>query len=81
MRISAKRQENGDGLVPKQENGENCARRGHFDDFPVTLLIGELSIEEFSEIARRLTPDIGILDVDSIWDGKTTIVVVAMTEA
>jgi len=51
------------------------------DDFPVTFLMGELSVEEFSEIAGRLTPKIEILEVDSRWDGKPTTVVAAMTEA
>lgn len=50
------------------------------DDFPVTFLIGELSLEEFSNITRNLTPDIKPMEVDSRWEGKPTTIVVAMTE-
>ena len=50
------------------------------EDFPVTFLMGELSLSEFSEIASRLTPEIELLEVDSSWEGKPTTIVVAMTE-
>ena len=50
------------------------------DDFPVTFLMGELSVAEFSGIASELTPNIKLLKVDSSWEGKPTTVVVAMTE-
>ena len=50
------------------------------EDFPVTLLIGELGLGEFSELARTLTPEIGLLEVASSWEGEPTTVVVAMTE-
>ena len=50
------------------------------EDFPVTFLMGDLSLEEFSDIARRLTPDISLLEVESSWEGKPTTIVVAMTE-
>lgn len=50
------------------------------EDFPVTFLMGELSLTEFSDIARRLTPEIKLLEVDSSWEGEPTTVVVAMTE-
>ena len=50
------------------------------EDFPVTFLMGELSVPEFSIIAGELTPEIPLLEVDSSWEGKPTTIVVAMTE-
>jgi len=50
------------------------------EDFPVTFLMGELSVQEFSDIASELTPEIQLLEVDSSWEGKSTTIVVAMTE-
>jgi hypothetical protein len=50
------------------------------EDFPVTFLIGELSVVEFSIIASELTPEIQLLEVHSRWEGKPTTIVVAMTE-
>ena len=50
------------------------------DDFPVTFLMGELSMLEFSIIASELTPEIQLLEVDSSWESKSTTIVVAMTE-
>ena len=50
------------------------------EDFPVTFLMGELSVAEFSNIANELTPEIKLLEVDSRWEGKPTTIVVAMTE-
>jgi len=50
------------------------------EDFPVTLLMGELSLTEFSVIASKLTPEMQLLEVDSSWEGKPTTIVVAMTE-
>jgi hypothetical protein len=50
------------------------------EDFPVTFLMGELSVSEFSIIASELTPEIQLLEVDSSWEGKPTTIVVAMTE-
>ncbi len=50
------------------------------EDFPVTFLMGELSLAEFSNIALRLTPEVKLLEVDSSWEGKPTTIVVAMTE-
>jgi hypothetical protein len=50
------------------------------EDFPVTFLMGELSVLEFSIIASELTPEIQLLKVDSSWEGKPTTIVVAMTE-
>jgi hypothetical protein len=50
------------------------------EDFPVTFLMGELSLPEFSIIASELTPEIQLLEVDSSWEGKPTTIVVAMTE-
>jgi hypothetical protein len=50
------------------------------EDFPVTFLMGEISLPEFSIIARELTPKIQLLEVDSSWEGEPTTIVVAMTE-
>ena len=50
------------------------------EDFPVTFLMGELSVPEFSIIACELTPEIQLLEVDSSWEGEPTTIVVAMTE-
>ena len=50
------------------------------EDFPVTFLMGELSVQEFSLVARELTPEIQLLEVNSSWEGKPTTIVVAMTE-
>ena len=50
------------------------------EDFPVTFLMGELNVQEFSDIASELTPEIQLLEVDSSWEGKPTTIVVAMTE-
>lgn len=50
------------------------------EDFPVTFLMGELTVAEFSNIASGLTPEIRLLEVDSSWEGKPTTIVVAMTE-
>ena len=50
------------------------------EDFPVTFLMGELSVSEFRLIASELTPEIQLLEVDSSWEGKPTTIVVAMTE-
>jgi len=50
------------------------------EDFPVTFLMGELSLTEFSIVASELTPEIQLLEVDSSWEGKPTTIVVAMTE-
>jgi hypothetical protein len=50
------------------------------EDFPVTFLMGELSVAEFGKIARELTPGIELLEVDSSWEGEPTTIVVAMTE-
>jgi len=50
------------------------------EDFPVTFLMGALSLAEFTEIANELTPEIKLLEVDSRWDGRPTTIVVAMTE-
>lgn len=50
------------------------------EDFPVTILLGELSLAEFSDIARKLTPEIKLLEVESSWEGERTKIVVAMTE-
>ena len=38
------------------------------EDFPVTFLMGELSVPEFSNIASELTPEIKLLEVSSSWE-------------
>lgn len=50
------------------------------EDFPVTFLMGELGLTEFSDVARRLVPKTNLLEVESSWEGKPTTIVVAMTE-
>jgi hypothetical protein len=50
------------------------------EGFPVTFIMGELSVPEFSLIASELTPEIQLLEVDSSWEGKPKTIVVAMTE-
>jgi hypothetical protein len=50
------------------------------EDFPVTFLMGDLSLTEFSDLTNQLTPEIKLLEVDSSWEGKATTIVVAMTE-
>ena len=50
------------------------------EDFPVTFLMGGLSVAEFRSIASELTPEIKLLEVDSSWEGEATTIVVAMTE-
>ena len=50
------------------------------EDFPVTFFIGELSVVEFSSIAKELMPEVELLEVDSSWEGKPSTIVVAMTE-
>ena len=50
------------------------------EDFSVTFLMGEFSVQEFSVVAGELTPEIRLLEVESSWEGKPTTIVVAMTE-
>ena len=50
------------------------------EDFPATFLMGELSLEEFSNMANELMPGIKLLEVESSWEGKPSTIVVAMTE-
>ena len=68
-------------MFRNQKTGKKLVVEDISDDFPVTFLMGELSMEEFREMAGRLTPEREIRAVDSRWDGKPTTVVVAMTEA
>lgn len=49
------------------------------EDFPVTFLMGDLSLAEFGEMARHLTPQRGLLEVESSWEGEPTTIVVVMT--
>jgi len=50
------------------------------ENFPVTFLMGGLSMSEFGSMARKLVPEIDLLEVDSSWEGRATTIVVAMTE-
>ena len=49
------------------------------ENFPVTFIMGDLTLAEFSKIARELTPEIKLLEVGSSWEGVPTTIVVAMT--
>lgn len=50
------------------------------EDFPVTFLMGELSLADFEQITNVLTPGLRLLEVESSWEGEPTTIVVAMTE-
>ena len=63
-----------------KETGKKVFVEDISEEFPVTFLMGELSVSEFSIIASELTPEIQLLEVDSSWEGKPTTIVVAMTE-
>ena len=63
-----------------KKNGKKVFVENISEDFPVTFLMGELSLPEFSLIDSELTPEIQLLEVDSSWEGKPTTIVVAMTE-
>ncbi len=67
-------------LFRNKKTGERVFVEDISEDFPVTFLMGELSVPEFSIIAIELTPEIQLLEVDSSWEGKPTTIVVAMTE-
>ena len=63
-----------------KKTGQRIFAEDISEDFPVTFLMGELSVTEFSVIASELTPEIQLLEVGSKWEGKPTTIVVAMTE-
>jgi hypothetical protein len=63
-----------------REKGKRLFLEDISDTFPVTFLMGELSLREFSDMVRHLTPDLGLLEVDSSWEGEATTIVVAMTD-
>lgn len=67
-------------LFTNKKTGKKVFVEDISEDFPVTFLMGELSLEEFRTIAGELTPEIQLLEVDSSWEGKPTTIVVAMTE-
>jgi len=67
-------------LFRNEKTGKKLFVEDISEDFPVTFLMGELSVAEFSSIANELTPEIKLLEVDSSWEGKPTTIVVAMTE-
>ncbi len=73
----------------RDEDGESFKERGtgrqlYVEDitegFPVTFLMGDLKVPEFSEVAHQLTPELKLLEVESSWEGEPTTIVVAMTE-
>jgi hypothetical protein len=78
--IPRKGQGNGDRLFRNNKTGKKVFVLDISEDFPVTFLMGELSVPEFRLIASELTPQIQLLEVDSSWEGKPTTIVVAMTE-
>jgi len=68
-------------LFRNKETGKLLYVEDISEDFPVTFLMGEISLREFGSIAQDLTRGIKLLEVDSSWEGKPTTIVVAMTEA
>jgi hypothetical protein len=62
-------------LFRNKETGKKLVVEDVSEDFPVTFLMGELSVPEFSLIAGELTPKIQLLEVDSSWEGKPTTIV------
>ena len=50
------------------------------DGFTVTFLMGELTLEEFSDVAGSLTPETALMEVRSSWEGRPATIVVAMSE-
>jgi len=68
-------------LFRNKETGKLLYIEDISEDFPVTFLMGEISLREFGSIAQDLTRGIKLLEVDSSWEGKPTTIVVAMTEA
>jgi len=67
-------------LFRNEKTGQKVFVEDISEDFPVTFLMGELSVSQFSIIASELTPKIQLLEVDSSWEGKPTTIVVAMTK-
>jgi len=67
-------------LFRNKKTGKQLFVEDISENFPVTFLMGEISLPEFGGISRRLTPEIKLLEVDSSWEGKATTIVVAMTE-
>ena len=67
-------------LFRQKKTGKKIFAEDISEEFPVTFLMGELSVSEFSIFASELTPEIQLLEVDSSWEGKRTTIVVAMTE-
>ena len=78
--FQGKDEEMGMDLFRNKKTGKKVFVEDISEDFPVTFLMGELSLHEFSIIACELTPEIQLLEVDSSWEGKPTTIVVAMTE-
>ena len=68
------------GSFRNRKTGKRLLAEDVSDDFPVTFLMGELTVAEFSGIVSELMAEIGLLEVDSSWEGKPTTIVVAMTE-
>jgi len=72
------KEEEMDSFRNKKTGRQLCAE-DISENFPVTFLMGDLTLAEFSDIARELTPEIKLLEVESSWDGVPTTIVVAMT--
>ena len=68
------------GSFRNRKTGRKLVLEDISDEFPVTFLMGELSLAEFGDIAAGLTPEMKLLEVESSWEGKPTTIVVAMTE-
>ena len=67
-------------LFRNKKTGKQLYIEDISENFPVTFLMGELSMSEFNGMARKLAPEIDVLEVASSWEGKPTTIVVAMTE-
>jgi hypothetical protein len=78
--FQGKDKEMGMGSFRNKKTGKKLLVEDISEDFPVTFLMGELTVAEFSDIAGGLTPEIKILEVDSSWEGRPITIVVAMTE-
>ena len=68
------------GSFRNKKTGKRLFVEDISEDFPVTFIMGVLSMAEFGDIASRLAPEIKLMEVDSSWEGRPTTIVVAMTE-
>ena len=63
-----------------RETGKRLFVEDISESFPVTFLMGEFSLAEFRDMAQELCPGVGLLEVESSWEGEPTTIVVAMTK-